>query len=157
SRGYLADAVKRPDRNPAGGIRIVTLPLSLSQEPTLEQCEEVIERGIATFVVVGAALLAIRQRKLYRDAGYTRFEDYCRERWSLSGRHAERLMSASAIVERLKSRPSGRLLPPTEAHARPLSGLCEEEQVAAWGEVIQAAQDRGLTAGLVKEIVLRRL
>jgi hypothetical protein len=47
---------------------------------TLEECESVIRSGLKTFVEVGHALLEIRGRRLYRQAGFRTFEKYCRER-----------------------------------------------------------------------------
>ena len=42
----------------------------------LAELELVIERGLKTFVEVGAALLGIRDGRLYRETHAT-FEDYC--------------------------------------------------------------------------------
>ena len=49
---------------------------------TLAECEDVINRGLATFVEVGNALLRIRDERLYR-AEFGTFEAYCRQRWQM--------------------------------------------------------------------------
>ena len=48
----------------------------------LAQCEAVIAQGLRTFVDVGAALLKVRDARLYR-AEWTTFEAYCRDRWGM--------------------------------------------------------------------------
>ena len=45
--------------------------LSKSENTALAECEAVIERGLATFVEVGRALLHIRDERLYRAAHRT--------------------------------------------------------------------------------------
>jgi len=83
----------------------------------LRECEQVIERGLATFVEVGQALLRIRDGNLYRKSHGT-FEDYCRERWGMDESYAYRQMQAAEIVKAL---PNGRV--PSEAVARELAPL----------------------------------
>ena len=51
-----------------------------SERSELLQHEQVIEKGLKTFVDVGNALLAIRDKRLYRQ-GFGTFEDYCKDRW----------------------------------------------------------------------------
>jgi hypothetical protein len=50
-----------------------------------------------SFVEVGAALIEIRDAKLYRD-GFDTFDDYCSERWDFSRQRAYQLIDASALV-----------------------------------------------------------
>ena len=64
---------------------------------TLAECENVIERGLATFVEVGQALMEIRNRRLYREQ-YETFEDYCRERWGWSKTHVNRQIDAAQVA-----------------------------------------------------------
>lgn len=68
---------------------------------SLADYEAVIEAGLATFVEVGEALLAIRDGRLYREAGFARFEDYTRERWGFSRSRAHRLIEASEVAAML--------------------------------------------------------
>ncbi|NJL33925.1 MAG: hypothetical protein HC893_08770 [Chloroflexaceae bacterium] len=51
----------------------------------LERCEQIIERGLKTFFEVGAALVRVRDLKLYRVEHRT-FEAYCQERWGIERR-----------------------------------------------------------------------
>ena len=64
--------------------------LTVSEAERLDACEQVIERGLATFVDVGTALLEVRDSRLYRVA-YPTFEAYCAElRFLVLGGHCER-------------------------------------------------------------------
>lgn len=83
----------------------------------LAACEQIIERGLATFVDVGQALLRIRDDKLYRGTFGT-FEEYCSQRWGFTDRRARQLISAAEI---------GTIVPVrNEAQARALTGLSPE-------------------------------
>ncbi len=50
--------------------------------------------------------------------GYSRFEDYCRERWGWTDRRARQLMSAAETVKALET---GTIVPTNEAQARELA------------------------------------
>jgi hypothetical protein len=108
----------------------------------LTDAEAVIERGLATFVEVGAALMSIRDERLYR-VEYGTFEDYCRERWGMTRRHANRLVEAAEITVAL-----GPIGPTTESQARELTGLPPE--IAA--EVMDLAAESGkVTAASIRD------
>ena len=59
----------------------------------LEQLESEIESGIRS---VGKALMEIRDSKAYLDHHNT-FEEYCKERWGFTDRHARELISAETV------------------------------------------------------------
>jgi hypothetical protein len=127
-------------------------PLSPAEVQTLEHYEEIIALGIKTFVLVGHALLTIRDRRLYRGA-YSTFEDYCRQRWDLSRPYAYQLMEASAVVENVSAVAD--IAPANEAQARPLTTLPAEQQREVWQEVVDTAPPSGITATHVQETVNR--
>ncbi len=134
-----------------GNSQLVAVDALTSVECTeLVQCEAVIERGLNTFVEVGTALLAIRDRRLYR-AEFGTFEDYCRQRWGLVRRQADRLIQAAEMSDNL--RPMGLILPITERQARPLTGLPPEQQREAWALAVQTAPDGKITASHVERVV----
>lgn len=120
---------------------------------TLSDCEAVIERGLGTFVEVGQALLDIRDSRLYGESHGT-FEDYCRERWGMSRRHANRTIEAADVAGVLG--PIGPT-PPTEAVARELAPLRSEptRMAEAWAEATEnaKAEDRPVTAKDVRRAV----
>ncbi len=67
---------------------------------TLASLEAVIEKGLTTFMEVGAALREIRDQRLYKSE-YKSFEQYCRERWGWSRRHANYQIAAVNLVDNL--------------------------------------------------------
>lgn len=141
--------VETPDALPAG---------------TLGEHEQVIERGLQSFVSVGNALLAIKVGRLYREAGFDTFEDYCQRRWQISRSRGYQLVTAAATVEALyRDLPETSTtvdipvpLPTNEAQVRPLGMLPTTERAEAWtaavveaegeptGEQVQAEVDRRL-------------
>jgi hypothetical protein len=109
-------------RGPFGGV-VVSVPV----RQALAECEATIERGLATFREVGAALLRIRDERLYRNS-HTTFEEYVRERWGFSKPYAHRQIQAAEIAGVV---PVG-----TERQARELAPVKgDPEQVReAWAE-----------------------
>ena len=67
---------------------------------SLDECEQVIERGLGTFVEVGEALMEIRDSRLYKTS-HASFDDYCRERWGFTRRRSSQLIDAAEIVAEL--------------------------------------------------------
>lgn len=67
--------------------------------PVLAELEALIQGGLRTFIEVGRALLEIRDRRLYRDAGYTEFDTYCRQRWGWTEGYATRNIQAAQPTE----------------------------------------------------------
>ena len=120
----------------------------------LVACEAVIERGLATFVEVGAALLRIRDGRLYRETHAT-FEDYCRERWGMSRIHAHRLIEASEVAGLL---PIGNIA--NEAQARALAPLKDDPEAARVAvEMAYATTGRATAAAIsdaVRQVVAER-
>ncbi len=86
----------------------------------LRACEQVIERGLATFVDVGRALMRIRDSRLYRD-GYTSFEEYCRDRWGMDRISAHRHIDAAKAV--LSMDNTGAPLPVNVGQVRELAPI----------------------------------
>jgi len=107
-------------------------PLTPAETEHLAKCEETIGKGIKTFKEVADALQDIRDQQLYRKKHKT-FEEYCRNKWKFTARHANRLMQAREVVENLKSDQlvSNEPLatPENEAQARMLVNLKPEQQV----------------------------
>jgi len=109
--------------------------------------EKTIEQGLKTFVDVGNALLAIRDKRLYRQQWGT-FEDYCQERWGMERRHAYRLMDAAQSVENVSNWTQ--TLPATESQARPLTKLEPDLQPVAWQRAVETAPNGKVTAAHVE-------
>jgi ParB family chromosome partitioning protein len=127
------------------------------EQARLTELEAVIERGVATFVDVGLALLEIRDTRLYRTSHPT-FEAYCHERWAFTIQRAHQLMDGADIAKVLSSSTTVEV-PSNEAQARelmPLAHQDEREAVEVWQELREAHGDR-VTAALVREAVTARL
>lgn len=108
--------------------------LSPEELTTFARCEGVIERGLATFVDVGTALLEIRDGRFYR-TDFGTFEDYCRDRWNLSRPRAYELMSAVGIVSAIAD--TGLPAPTNEGQARELARVPEGERAEVWRETLE--------------------
>jgi hypothetical protein len=103
-------------------------PLSMQEKDRLKSCEQVIERGLRTFVEAGLALRQIHNEKLYREE-YRTFQNYCEKRWQLGRFHAHRLIAAAGVVQNLL--PIGNT-PTQESQLRPLIKLEPEQQRKVW-------------------------
>lgn len=124
-----------------------TALLSTVEQDELARCESTIHAGLTTFYEVGAALLAIRDGRLYR-ATHRTFEDYCQERWGISRRHANRLIGARTVQDNLG--PIGPKLPATESQARPLTALRPADQPVVWQRAVETAEGGQVTAAHVE-------
>lgn len=116
----------------------------------LAKCEEVIERGLHTFVDVGNALLEIRDNRLYREK-YSTFEDYCKDRWGWQRNYANKLIASAEVVTNLGTIVP--ILPVTESQARPLTPLEPDLQIEAWQRAVETAPETGITAKHVQSVV----
>ena len=124
--------------------------LTVSEAERLDACEQVIERGLATFVDVGTALLEVRDSRLYRMT-YPTFEAYCEARWNMARNYANKLVTAAQVVNGLGTNVP--ILPANEAQARELSGLAPDEQRAVWAEAVATAPGGKVTAAHVRAVV----
>jgi hypothetical protein len=99
---------------------------SISHAPdtsrTLAELETVIQRGFDSFVEVGRALMEIRDRRLYREQGFSTFEVYCRKRWNFSRQRGHQLITAVAVADNVSTVVDSR---PTERQARELARLSQ--------------------------------
>ena len=127
----------------------LTLLTSLEQRE-LDTHEAVIERGLRTFTDVVNALLAIRDKRLYR-VRYGTFEDYCRKRWGMVRRQANRLIAAAETVNILG--PMGPKIPGNERQVRPLTCLEPDQQREAWQRAVETAPDGRVTGAHVQRVV----
>lgn len=119
---------------------------------SLEADERIIERGLSSFVEVGAALAHIRDQRLYHEAGFDTFEDYCRERWDMGHRYASNQIDAARVVAAIETGAHAPVQPPQfEAHARPLVKVLNEQgegaTVNAWSQIVEAHEGEGSITG----------
>jgi hypothetical protein len=127
----------------------LTVVLTPVESARLTDLEQVVDRGLQTFVEVGAALAEIRDSRLYRESHAT-FEEYCRGRWDLGRSHAYRLIDSAAVVS-----PIGDIEPPSnEAQARELVPLRDDPDALreVWSE-LRDRHGQQLTAAAVRGAV----
>ncbi|MEY2500562.1 MAG: hypothetical protein QOI07_896 [Verrucomicrobiota bacterium] len=125
--------------------------LAKGKEATaLAACEEVIERGLDSFIEVGNALLQIRDQRLYR-SDYDNFEVYCQERWDMSGRRAHQLIDSAKVIQNIGTEP--RFSPTSERQTRPLATLPAPVQREAWQQAVDSSATGKPTAKEVEAAV----
>jgi len=131
--------------------------LNEAEEISLRQYENVIKQGLGGYMLVGEALKAISDGKLYR-AKFKTFDDYCGQQWGLGKQYAYRLIDAYTVTETLKSEfeksPIGdNRLPTNESQVRPLASLESKQQIKAWKQVLKNCKDKPITGDEVKAVV----
>lgn len=144
----------REQRETASTARPDTSPLDRRERLTLGDMESVIEKGLQTFVEVGAALSQIRKERLYRET-HGSFEAYCQDRWGWSRQRSSQLIAASETVAGLSTivDKTTHKLPINEAQARELTKAPKEDRPA----IMEEASGNGRpTAKAIREAVERR-
>jgi len=131
-----------------------TTKLNAGEQLKFEEYEDVIKTCLGNYRLIGRALKAINDDRLYREK-FTRFEDYCVQQWGLSDKYAYRLINAyEAYVALQKDSTIGEQnLPGNESQVRPLLRLDTEKQAAAWKQVVKSANGKKVTAEMVMEVV----
>lgn len=97
--------------------------LSAAESDLLAECEQVIERGIKTFIETGNALADIRDNRLYR-IEFDTFAAYCEQRWSLGESRAYQLIDGAAVAKLISSTTVEKIN--NEAQARELAPLLDD-------------------------------
>jgi hypothetical protein len=125
--------------------------LSTTEKTALTYHENVIEKGLETFIEVGQSLQYIRDNRLYR-GDFNNFADYVTERWGYSKSWANNAIKSMEVTETLKSiGDPGHQLPNAEKVARPLARLKDDPELMAqvWEEAVAEAKIQ-FEAGLKK-------
>lgn len=132
--------------------------LSSEEKLNLNTYEEIIEKGLKTFIEVGNALFEIKNNKLYRES-FTTFEAYCKDRWQLKRQRAYELMGAAEIVHQLSETnlseisDKTNLLPSKESHANALAQIPVTLRFQVWRGVVEESLNTGkaITAKMITE------
>jgi hypothetical protein len=140
-------------RNRSGTTVAAVIPddtkglLTKEEGEDLNGQEKIIAAGLTTFFEVGAALMRIKESRLYR-ADFATFEQYCRVRWEFSRRHAYNVVRATE-VRALVLPISGAALPENERQIRPLVSLPQKFVEKAWLKASELANGQKITGRLV--------
>lgn len=134
--------------------------LTTSEQHELAAHEKVIERGLGVVYKVAAALLAIREKKLYR-ADYDTFKSYVEQRWDITEQRAYQLLDAAQIRSQLENSTTVEVLPTSERQTRPLACLPENQQSEVWTQAVETAPRDGngqpkVTGKHVQQVVNQR-
>ena len=127
--------------------------ITAAESKRLVELEEIIEKGVGTFLRVGEALAEIRDSRLYRIEHAT-FEDYCREEWQMARRTAYQFIDGAVAAENV--RHGAHVEPTNERQVRPLTKLeTPEQQREAWTVATEtaAAEGKPVTAKHVETAV----
>ncbi len=99
-------------------------------QSTLELKESVIQSSIDSvglaYVTIGRELAEISSDRLYRQSGYSTFEEYCRDRWGWSRENAYKYIQASGFTQNVYSNTQ---TPPSLTQAVQLTSLSPSKQV----------------------------
>jgi len=129
------------------------LMLNIATADDIKKLEDVVERGKLRFIEVGAALLRIRDARLYKQRGFSTFDAYCKKQWGWGSNYANKQIRASEIAVGV-AEVGGEV--PSERVARELAALpTAAEQKAAIDEAAAAAGGEP-TTGSVAEAVRGR-
>lgn len=111
----------------------------------LKSLEENIESGLRSgaevVLAVGHSLAEIRDRKLYKDAGYRSFSKYLEESFSMTRARAYHLISAARVIDDLRSHFKESELPQNESVVRPLMKFEQDQLVEIWKAVLDAYKE----------------
>ena len=130
------DEFNEPLRSDYGSNCMPMAPLAdVGGLERLTELEVVIERGLTTFLDVGAALLEIRDRRLYKPE-YESFESYCRARWNWGRSYVNKQIAAAEVVGLLGTAVP---TPSSEAVARELAPLKDapDEMARVWEQAVE--------------------
>lgn len=130
----------------------MTTTLAVHEQQRLQSLEATIRQGLKQFYAVGAALLEIRESRLYR-ATHATFADYCRDRWDMEDRRANQIIEAASVRKNFtETLPP----PPVESQARELAKLPPDQQADAYREAVAEADGKP-TAKDIRAVANRRL
>jgi hypothetical protein len=117
----------------------------LSRKERLEAAEKVISAGMEEFYRVGMKLKEVRDDELYKEAGYTTWEDYCRLRWDWSRDYTYKLMRAAeyrAVLPDVDTKSTNKNKGWTEATVREMTRLPDKRTATRVGaKIIKAVND----------------
>lgn len=124
------------------------------QQATLFQLEQVIERGVKTFVEVGLALMEVRDRKLYEEAGYATFDQYCYGRWGFKYERGRQLIEAAQTAKVIGDSDPTMVGVMNERQARAIAPLAKKDPEAA-RQVLRdvSSQNQHVTASRLRAAV----
>jgi hypothetical protein len=131
--------------------------IEVINQEDLVNLERAVRQGLQVFYRVGEALAEIRDRKLYKQHGFTDFRDYLRDYWNMGKSKAYRLIDAAEVMKNItesKSVPhGGQNYPKSERITRELAKAPSEIQAEVWEKAVETAPDHNPTAAHTRAVV----
>ena len=127
--------------------------LTETERDELVALEAIIDAGRETIrqtgLQIGAALLAINERRLYRATNRT-LESYAQDRWGYSRSRAYQLIEAAKVAKNLSTVVDTKTL--IERHTRPLAPLSAEDQRVVFQLAKATAPSGRITSAHLKDL-----
>ncbi len=108
-----------------------------TREQLEQEIDSAIEDGARAFVRLGNALAQIRDERYYKEAGYSRFEDYTQEKWEFTRVRAYQLIDAARVYEYLSESFDNKHLPRGESAIRKMGRLSKEQCIDIWRKALE--------------------
>jgi hypothetical protein len=80
--------------------------IEVIDQEDLVNLERAVRQGLQVFYRVGEALAEIRDRKLYKQHGFTDFRDYLREYWNMNKSRAYQLIESAEVMKNITDKKS---------------------------------------------------
>ena len=90
-------ATKKSQGEASQVIKTEVAVLDKEEAERFEELNKVIDRGMAAFVEVGAALAEVRGSKLYR-ADFGSWDEYLQKKWGMVRQYANRIIRGSRVM-----------------------------------------------------------
>lgn len=137
-------------------------PPTAHEEAEFKRLDEIVQMGAKGFVEVGAALMQIRDQKLWRAGNFKNWSEYCQSVQEFSRIQAYRLIEASQCVLEMQNLSNFSIRPKSESQVRPLLKLENiEDRWHVWDAIVEMIEDGGtnpkITADTVRSMVDRLL
>lgn len=149
-------------------------PVSHARKARLASLEETIRAGFETFAKTGAALVTIRDERLFAD-DFDSFEVYCAEVWGISRARAYQLIDAGRVLAEVRKAHKSRddnesaptmvgaqiddadEVPNTERQTRALGKAPEGERAETWKQAQEESGKKQPTTNDIQKVVAKRI
>jgi hypothetical protein len=124
--------------------------LTIQETADFERLNALAKGGWKTFLEVGAALVEVRDRGLFR-ANYQSFSDYCKLELGCSKAYAYSLMGSAEVHKQLSAIADFKIIPVNEAQCRALLPVAADKRPEVLKKAVVMAGEGPLTAKIVRE------
>lgn len=120
----------------------------------LVRCEEIVDKGVRNMLDAADALKEIRDNRLYKERGYSSFDQYLADEWGFGRSYINKIIKSSETRKRL-----GTLVPDLDSSSlaetalRELNSVPDEhlEDVIDMASMTAKTQGKRLTARAIKD------